>query len=391
MARLHGLILTDDLGFRNQIGRLLRSGPIPVAVIDDKSPAGTSPDIIVVDIRRNAASAMGVIERVRTDLPTTPIFAVALAADSSLILDSMRAGASEFLTWPPADEPFHAAVRRVAGRLVTAQQNAKPAGMAIVFFGAKGGAGTTTVAVNCGVEIARLTKKSTVIVDLKAGLGEVALFLGVRPRYGVLDAIDNPHRLDQEFLRQIISKHKSGLEILGGSEQLDRPNAADGKTIDEMFKLLARQYDYLVVDAGSQVTAFTLPILCTADQALIVANPDVPSVRNAQRLIERIRQISARGDHTHLLLNRAAEPYPIPANQIEEAVGLPIYHTFPSDYKTVSTALNSGVPLALAANSDLAGQFDQFTRKVVGPASKASTDSQGRRGLLGLDKIASLW
>ncbi len=391
MAHLQGLILTDDSGFRNQIGRLLRAGPIPVAVIDDKSPGGTSPDIIVVDIRRNASSAMSVIERLRSDLPTTAVFAIALAADSPLILDSMRAGASEFLTWPSADEPFHAAVRRAAGRLVTAQQNAKPAGMAIVFFGAKGGAGTTTVAVNCGVEIARLTKKSTVVVDLKAGLGEVALFLGVRPRYGVLDAIDNPHRLDREFLRQIISKHKSGLEILGGSEQLDRPNAADGKTIDEMFKLLARQYDYLVVDAGSQVTAFTLPILGAADQALIVANPDVPSVRNAQRLVERIRQLSARGDHIHLLLNRAAEPYPIPAKQIEDAVGLPIYHTFPSDYKTVSTALNSGVPLALAANSDLAAQFDQFTRKVVGPTSKASADSQGKRGLLGLDKIASLW
>src|SRR5262249_62168129 len=81
--------------------------------------------------------------------------------------------------------------------------------------------------VNCGVEIARLSKRSTVIVDLKPGLGEVALFLGVRPKYTLLDAIDNLHRLDREFLRELVVKHKSGLEILAGSDQFDRPGAAD--------------------------------------------------------------------------------------------------------------------------------------------------------------------
>ena len=79
----------------------------------------------------------------------------------------------------------------------------------------------------------------------------------------------------------------------------------------------------------------------------LVANPDVPSIRNAQRLLDRVRQLGACGERVRFLLNRAAEPYPIPPKQIEQALGHPIHHTFPSDYKTVSTALNSGVPLAL--------------------------------------------
>ena len=86
----------------------------------------------------------------------------------------------------------------------------------------------------------------------------------------------------------------------------------------------------------------------------LVANPDVPSVRNAQRLLDRVRQLGACGERVRVLLNRAAEPYPIPPKQIEGALGHPIHHTFPSDYKTVSTALNSGVPLALTGNSDIA-------------------------------------
>ena len=104
------------------------------------------------------------------------------------------------------------------------------------------------------------------IVDLKPGLGEVALFLGVRPRYSVLDAIDNLHRLDREFLRELVMKHKSGLEILAGSDQFDRPGAADGGAIEELFRLLARQYEYIVVDAGSQINSCTVAALYAADR-----------------------------------------------------------------------------------------------------------------------------
>src|SRR5437763_12553521 len=107
--------------------------------------------------------------------------------------------------------------------------------------------------------------------------------------------------------------------------------------------------------------------LYTADRMFLVANPDVPSVRNAQRLLERVREMGACGERVRLLLNRAAEPYPIPPTQIEAALGHPIHHTFPSDYKTVSAALNSGVPLALAGNSEIAAQFDRFTRQVLDP------------------------
>ncbi len=229
------------------------------------------------------------------------------------------------------------------------------------------------------------------MVDLKPGLGEVGLFLGVRPRYSVLDAIDNLHRLDREFLRELVTKHKSGLEILAGSDNFDRPGAADGAVIEELFRLLTKQYQYLLIDAGSQINSCSVAALYAADRIFLVANPDVPSVRNAQRLLERMRELGASGDRVRLLLNRAAEPYPIPPKQIENALGHPIHYTFPSDYKIVSAALNSGVPLTMVGNSDMAEQFDRFTRQLVDQAIPAMPADSSRRGLLGLDKLASLW
>jgi pilus assembly protein CpaE len=386
------LIVSEDESFRKQLSRMLRSGAVPVSVVEDRSAHdGMQFDLIVVDIRADTPSAMATVERLRTTMPSAGIFAVALTADPDLILQSMRAGANEFFIWPPAEDTLQGAVRRTAARRETAQ-GAKPGATTFVFFGAKGGAGTTTLAVNCGVEIARHSHRATVILDLKPGLGEVSLFLGVRPRYTVLDAIDNLHRLDREFLKELVVKHKSGLEILGGSENFDRPGASDTGAIEELFRLLTRQYEYLIVDAGSQINACTVAALYAADRMFLVANPDVPSVRNAQRLLERVRELGVSGDRVRLLLNRAAEPYPIPPKQIETALGHPVHHTFPSDYKTVSTALNSGVPLAISGDSEIATQFSQFTRNLLEPVAQAGLPAgPPKRGMLGLERIASLW
>ncbi len=390
MAQLVGLIVSTDGTFTHHIGHLLRSGAIPVSVTDERvAREGAPPDLAIVDARNDLPSAMSSIERLRGSAPAVGIFVVASSSDPELILQAMRAGANEFFVWPPPDDTFHAAIRRSAARR-DAAQGAKPNATTLVFFGAKGGAGTTTVAVNCGVEIARLSRRSTVIVDLKPGLGEAALFLGVRPKYSLLDALDNLHRLDREFLRELAVKHKSGLEILAGSDNFDRPGGADSGAVEELFGLLARQYDYVLVDAGSQINSIAVAALYTADTTFLVCNPDLPSIRNAQRLLDRIRQLGASGDRVRIVLNRAAEPYLIPPKQIESALGRPIHQTFPSDYKTVSTALNSGVPLALSGSSDIAEEFASFTQGILQPAGAAPAQP-AKRGGLSLNRLASMW
>jgi pilus assembly protein CpaE len=391
MAQLVGLIVTENEGFKKHVGRMLRSGPIPASVTEDRTARdGAAPDIVVVDLCGDTSSAMSNIERMRGIAPQAGIFAVAHTADPDLILQSMRAGANEFFTWPPAEETFHSAIRRLASRRESVQ-GARPQATTLVFFGSKGGAGTTTMAVNSAVEIARLSKRSAIILDLKPGLGEVALFLGIRPRFTVLDAIDNLHRLDREFLKELVVKHKSGLDILAGSDQFDRPGVPDAGAFEELFRLLARQYDYVLIDAGTHINSCASAALYAADQMFLVANPDVPSVRNAQRLLDRVRQLGASSERVRVLLNRAAEPFPIPPKQIESALGHPIHHMFPSDYKTVSTAMNSGVPLSLAGNSDVATQFDAFTRRLLDPSAETPGAAGAKKGLLGLERIASLW
>ena len=388
MARLTGTIITDDDAFAARVGELLRSGPVPVAAGGMSAAGGGAPDVAVIDGRGDTSAAIAAIERMRAASPGMAIFLIAGEPDPSVILQSMRAGANEFFAWPLADGPFHEGLARTAAR-VQASAGGRAASL-LLFVGAKGGVGTTTLAVNTAVDLARLGAGSTLIVDLKPGLGEVGLFLGLRCRYTLLDALENLHRLDAGFLRELVTRHKSGIDVLAGSDHFDRPGPGDGTAVDEILRLVSRQYDHIVVDAGAQLSAAAASTLYAADAVCLVANPDVASVRNTQRLLDRIRQLGHSGDRVRVLLNRAAEPYPIPPAQIETVLGHPIHQTFPSDYRTVAGALNAGVPITLAGNSDLAQQFELFTRSFVQTEPPAEPAPPSRKPL-NFQRLASLW
>src|SRR5258705_8249680 len=139
-------------------------------------------------------------------------------------------------------------------------------------------------------------------------------------------------------------------------------------------------------------SAATTGPLYAAAAICLVATPDVASVRNTQRVRAGIRRLGPPPDRIRLLLTRAAEPYPIPPAQIEAALGHPIHQRFPSDYRTVAMALNSGVPLTLAGNSDMATQFERLTREFL-PGSTTDDDAGGQRRqtVLGFNRLASLW
>src|SRR4029077_12093962 len=127
--------------------------------------------------------------------------------------------------------------------------------------------------------------------------------------------------------------------------------------IEHLLQLLSRTYDFIVIDAGSVTGALAEVAVCIADTIFLVANPDVASIRNTHRVVDRIAQLGADKDRVRILLNRMSEHHQIAPKQIETALGHPIYMAFPSDYTAVSTALNSGVPLTLSNHSEMASQL----------------------------------
>ena len=137
--------------------------------------------------------------------------------------------------------------------------------------------------------------------------------------------------------------------------------------------------------SGAEIEQGIVSALYAADTVFLIANPDVPSIRNAQRLVDRVRQLGAGSERVKILLNRTSDNLLIAPKQIETALGYGIHHSFASDYRTVSTALNSGVPLALTNSSELASKFSNFTRQLIGQQEEVKEpELPKRRAFLGL-------
>lgn len=386
MAQLSTIIATDDAGFNAALTKLVRSAGVSVGIVEERSPddSAVAPDLALVDVR-GGETALQKVHEYRSRWPSVMIIAIAAMAETQLILQAMRAGANEFFECPPGNDfpealehGISTAVRQSAERLSTL--DTKHVCRTLSFFGTKGGTGTTTVAVNCATELARTVKRPTLIVDFNPLLGQVGLFLNVRPRFTLVDALENLHRLDAAFLSSLITKHRSGLEILAGSEAVDRPNGQDVTALNELLQILGQSYDFIVIDGGNLTNPVSEAAIFAADSIYLVANPDIPSVRNTQRLVEHLARMGVGGKPMRVLLNRTSDQLLIGSEQIEQVIGQKVHEEFPSDYATVSAALNAGVPLTLSNHSELAARFSRFTRQIAGVDSSKTAEARKPRG-----------
>ena len=81
-------------------------------------------------------------------------------------------------------------------------------------------------------------------------LGDVAVLLGITPRFTVAEALKNAKRLDQDFISTLMTKHRSGISVLAAPDAYDPSIVVENRTVGKLLDILRNQYPYVVVDAG---------------------------------------------------------------------------------------------------------------------------------------------
>lgn len=237
--------------------------------------------------------------------------------------------------------------------------------MIVSYLGTKGGTGTTMLAVNGAADIRRLTQKSTVVVDLKHGPGDVALFLGLRPRHTLLTSLDHLAWVDPALLSKYVVEHECGLHVLAAGDEFGRPAPRDIDAVEQLIRALNAVYDFVILDIGTSLMMPGAVALQLSDAIMLVANPDVPCLRNVQRLTDAVKATGVPPERMHIVLNRASEFGVSSVAQIERVLGLHISFSVNSDYRTVATAVNSGVPVSSIRESEISAQLEAIARAVV--------------------------
>ena len=354
---------------------LLRTAGMHVAVVGDGSlhalsnPGAKQPDVVIVDLRQSPVLPPSV-SVLRRHHPNTGVMIIASALEPALLVEAMRAGVTEVVAEPFEREDLERAVSRVS-----AHATGTELGQVIGFIGAKGGVGTTTVAVNVATVLGSMSKPGrSLLIDLHQSGGDAAVFMGVDPRFSVQDAIENSHRLDQSFLKTLVTSVTSHTDLLASPERLGTARL-DAIKARQVIELASTAYSHTVLDLPRS-DSNVLDALEQLKAVYIVANQELATVRSATRVAAMLRERYGR-DKVGVVLTRSDRQADIGHADVEKAVGLSVAHTFPSDYRIALQALNKGRPLSLDNHNDLSGSFRKFAHKLSGTRPERETASPG--------------
>jgi pilus assembly protein CpaE len=339
-------------------------------------PSAQPPHVVVVDTRgaRAIPAAMAAVKRQH---PSTSFLVVAAESDPTVLLEAMRAGATEFLHEPITQ----AGLEQAIARLVAHRAAPAAAGEVFAFVGAKGGVGTTTTAVNVATALAKVSPSQTLFADLHLAHGDAALLFGAEPRFSIVDALENTHRFDEAYFHGLVTATKAGAALLASSDRALVQHASTPQ-FRAVVEFAVQLYRYVILDVPRSDAA-ALDALDAASRIVVVTNQELSAVRAASRLAAALRDRYGR-DRVLVIVGRSDKQAEISQGDIEKVVASKVNHVLPSDYRLALQALNNGRPLALDNHNKLAAGFRSLAKELakIDPEPKRSEAGGGLFGRL---------
>jgi pilus assembly protein CpaE len=327
------------------------------------------PSIVFIDLEDDPILGCKLAQFLVETNPALRLVAAGTDGSPEFLMTVMQAGISEYLPKPVTEDALVAAIGRVSRKLgARVTQAAGPArrepGKLLAFFGTKGGSGSTTVATNLAIQVHRMTGKRTVLVDLDLELGEIALYLGVEPRFNFVDLAKNFHRMDAGLLASFIECHDSGIHLLSAPYHPERAESVTADHAKQIIQFLKQHYEYVFVDVSNSFSARTLAAFEKADEVYLIATADLPSLRNIQRCQHLIGRLSNIGE-LRLVVNRYHPDCDITLEDVEKSIGMEIYWALPNDYQSVIYAINTGQPVILDDSSPYTHELEALAAKMT--------------------------
>jgi pilus assembly protein CpaE len=333
-----------------------------------------APDFIIVDMQQRTP-ALKSLDVLHSVLPGSWLLASSDNDDPQLIIESMRAGAREFLPKPVTRQNLQQAFRRYISEREK-QTASKQTGRIYCVTSAKSGGGATSVAINVAVTLACAQGAKPAVLDLGSPFGDVAAFLNMKPKFTIVDALSASSRLDSALLDSYTAA-AHGVSVLAGPSDFPPARAITVSELEHVIRVASETYTHTFCDLPVSSTGECLQLVLEGCSAiLLVVTPDLPSLWRTQRLV-RFLQHRGRLEKTHLIVNRSRKADEIREGEIQEAVKHSVFWKLPDDYPACMNAVNSGKPLAADDGSELSRSYRELARRLTGAALP-----EKRRGLL---------
>jgi pilus assembly protein CpaE len=324
--------------------------------------------IAVIDFDEDSERALLTAEFLRESFYNKiAIVALSSATDPDLLLRAMRAGYNEFLGKPFDQHEFTDMLIRLEQRWSTTIARPQNSGRILSFFGAKGGVGTTTLAVHLAMFLVRGFKKRVLLIDNHAQLGHVCLYLGLDgSQHHFHELVRNVSRLDPELLSGFVAKHPSGLDVLSSPDMHGGIRNTDAESIEQTLEFLSTQYDFVLLDCEASFEDVNLAVIDLSNLVYLVATPEIGAIRDLSRYVDGLIQNEHATEKLQVVINRYSSRDAVTIEQIEKAVRLPIAIKVANNYGELVRSINIGEPLSSDRKSDFSLQMTEWATALAG-------------------------
>jgi pilus assembly protein CpaE len=312
-SRVQLMAFVLDAQTEESLSSCLEQVSVPTAMIRRGGLAGAirylgaerSPESIIVDISGAEMPGSQVHDLVDLCEPGVTVIAIGDRNDISLYRDIVQAGVSEYIVKPMTAQLLAKALSGASSRGERRPISRKQ-GKFVSVVGARGGVGTTTLAIHLALHLANQQSRRVMLLDLDLHTGDCALELNLKPTPGLREALANPLRIDDVFLERTMAIHGERLFVLSAEEPLRGETGFTTEAVDTLIGVLRAQFHYVIADVPRIPTAPYWQALDTADLRIIVADQTLRSVRDTVRLREGF---NGRGDgHSNMIvINRSGE------------------------------------------------------------------------------------
>jgi len=275
--------------------------------------------------------------------PGTRVIVIGSVDDDVSYRELVRRGINDYVVGPI--EALDA-IRSICSLFSAA--DAVPTGRIIAVVGAKGGVGASTISHNIAWTLAQDLALDSVVIDLDLAFGTASLDYNKDPLQGIANAVFQPDRPDTAMMERLLSKCADNLNLLAAPATLERVYDFGAEAFDAIFDTLRMSTPCIVLDVPHQWSAWTKRVLISADEILVVAEPDLANLRNAKNLLRELKT-SRPNDRTPLYcINQIGLPKrpEIGVKEFAKAMETQPIAAIPFDSKIFGMAANNGQMIA---------------------------------------------
>jgi pilus assembly protein CpaE len=330
---------------------------------------------LFLDISSDPVNGIKSLEKLKQAVPDLYVIVCDYSEDGESILLTIRSGANDYLTMPVKRSDLRDALTRLERTPRRSIAGGSQLGRIYTFLGAKGGVGTTALAVNFATVLAQ-RKKQTVMLDVNWTANDVAMQLGAAPQYTLLEVGENLDRMDQSLFEGFVTRDPTGFLLVGPPDSLEQPRSLfSDSMLREFTTFLVEKYDGIVMDAGCDLSNdLTLAALQVSTTVFIVTTQEFPAIRNTQRYLSYLMRMGFTQDQIKIVINKYQKK---PSSQIAsleqvtQTLNQPVFYGIPES-SAMLASINRARPLV--TDRQTFPEMDRVIRAFVDKATGAKKD-----------------